>query len=129
MSLTDVLPVEPVIPTTGQSSARRHAVASVCSAAKRIRRREDPTAAGRTAREPLRPLRVDDHSPGACLERRRRVLATVGSLSAKAEEEVARLDVPRIDGRPLRPLGPSLGDDGSAGPGDEPIRGEVDHAA
>ena len=77
MSLVDVFPTEPVIPTTGQPSARRHAVARRCSAASgssaamqhaRWRR----TGRRRRARAPrARPTRRP-RAPAARSARRRR---------------------------------------------------------
>ena len=52
MSLTDVLPVEPVIPTTGQPSSRRQARARRCRAASGSARGEHPAGAPPRPRAP-----------------------------------------------------------------------------
>ena len=129
MSLTDVLPVEPVIPTTGQPSSRRQARASRCSASQRVGGGEDPAAAAARPRSVGGAIGVDDHPPGAGGERRRRELAAVGALAAEAEEEVARAAASResITARSGGPPAPS-GGDLAAGLGGDPLRRELDHA-
>ena len=91
MSLTDVLPVEPVIPTSGQPISRRQARARACRRAQRVVGGEDPARrrarrvelggarAGRR-RRPRRPARAPRRRSG-----RRRLV-----LPGKAEEEIAR---------------------------------------
>ena len=75
MSLTEVLPVEPVIPTTGRRAraARRGRAPAAPPAGRRrrrpSRRRRRPSLAPRRAR---RRAGADDDAPGAGLERRRR---------------------------------------------------------
>ena len=107
MSLTDVFPVEPVIPTSGQPSSRRQARASACNAASGSRTANtQPGAAGRRARRPAPGSTTTPHAPA--VERRGGVLATVRALAAQPEEEVARAGVARIDRRASgRPRSPS----------------------
>ena len=129
MSLTEVFPVEPVIPTSGQPSSRRQARASDCSAAQRIVGREHP------ARRRVGELRrrapgstTTPHAPGR--ERRRGVRAAVGALAAQAEEQVAGLDARASRSPPARagPSPPSR-DDLGPGLGGDPLGRELDHAA
>ena len=130
MSLTDVFPVEPVIPTVGQPSSRRQARASVCSAAQRVVDREDPRARLR-ALELGAVLAPDDDAPGAVRRaprRRRRRRPALAPGSPKKRSPGA--DLARVDDRPLGPRavlgrGRRLG---RADGGGDPLRGELDHA-
>jgi hypothetical protein len=83
MSLTEVLPVEPVIPTTGQPSSRRHSVATSCS--ERSGSGALTQGAGTLGRE--------DRTPGPRLERAAGELAAVGVLAPEPEEQIARIDL------------------------------------
>ena len=130
MSLTEVLPVEPVIPTTGQPSSRRQRAREPLQRRAAGRGRRTPSRA--RPRPPARAARsgVDDRAPGARGERRRGVLAAVGALAAEAEEQVARRR-PRASRSPPVAAPPACprADDLAAGLGGDPLRRELDHAA
>ena len=111
MSFVEVLPVEPVTPTTGTPSARRHSRATSCSArcgsaatiTTALAQAESPTAPSTAASAASRYARPDEHAPGALLERAGRELAAVRTRAPQAHEQVALPDGARVDQDPLRP--------------------------
>ena len=126
MSLTEVLPTEPVMPTTRHPSSRRQARANPWRAASgsSAARTQPPPSRAASAPTPARPPR-----PSPRLERRRRVFATLGALAAEAEEQVVGLDLARVGHRPRRAPVPAGADDlGPAGRRD-PIGRELDQAS
>ena len=98
MSLTEVLPTEPVTPRTRAPSARRQARASDCIAA-------SGSATAKTQAPPRPPRRARGRTttpPGPGRDRRRGELAAVAAGAAQAEEEVAGAAGRGIDRRPQR---------------------------
>ena len=94
MSLTEVLPVEPVIPTTRQPSSSRQARASDWSEARgsvapSTQPDERPPLPLPLHGELAAPLGRDQDPPGALAQRGGPELATVESLARQADEQVS----------------------------------------
>ena len=95
MSLTEVLPVEPVIPTTRQPSSSRQARASDCSEARgSVAPSTQPDEGRPRCHVPLHgelaaPLGRDQDPPGTLAQRGRPELAAVESLARQADEQVS----------------------------------------
>ena len=136
MSLTEVLPTEPVTPTTRAPSARRQAQRQRLQRRQRILNREYPGPLSveiAFCRPWLNKTRsrggADDDAPGAGLDRRRGELAAVDALAAQAEEEVALAGRAGVDRRPGRRARPALGDDLGAERRGDLLRVEVHRLA
>ena len=135
MSLTDVLPVDPVIPTNGQPIARRQERAIACRHASGSGGREDPgmagadAAAGPAGREVGGVRGVDDDAPGAGRDRVTGEAATVEMLAGETEEEIAAADLAGVDDRPLGEFLAAADYDLRTALGGEAIGRQVDHAA
>ena len=133
MSLTEVLPTDPVIPTTGQPSSRRQARARPWRPASGSSAASTQAAVARRSVGPgqrARPFRLHHHPPGARLDRRRRELASLGALAREGRRTgrraaPARESATARSGRPPPPATDHLG----AGRGRDPIGGELDQAS
>ena len=110
MSLTEVLPTEPVAPGARQTLQR----------GERVGDGEDPGAL-----ESSRALRAHDHAPGAGRDRCRRELAAIDPLAAQAEEEVALRCLAGIDDAAPRIARPAPRDDLRAHRRPDLLRGQV----
>ena len=130
MSLTEVLPVEPVIPTTRQPSSRRQPRASAAARASGSAA-ANTQPLGSSRRRARRARRRSTTTPQApARERRGGVLAAVGALAAEAEEEVARRRPRASRSRPARAARPRPRGTISAPPSAAIRSGrELDHAA
>ena len=113
MSLTEVLPTEPVTPTTRAPSVAPPGAGERLQRGERVVDGEDPGARAQVVlprwRTKSRPATVDDDAPGAGLDRRRGELAAVDALAAQAEEEVAGAGLAGVDRRPRRRSRPRPG--------------------
>ena len=128
MSLTEVFPVEPVMPTTFGSSSQRHSRASAWSAASGSEvENTHPKRPSRAAARACCGRQTTPHAPSA--ERAGRELAAVRVLAGKAEEEVARGNLARVDDRALGPALRAFGENLEAGRVGDPLGRKVDHAA
>ncbi len=130
MSLTDVLPVEPVIPTVGQPSSRRQARASACRAASGSATAKTRPP-GALAREPRRRARGRRSTPQApCVEGRRgEAAAVVRARPARPTNRSPSPSLARVDHGALGREPSSAPAAGSVAPtrrGD-PIGRELDH--
>ncbi len=127
MSLTEVLPVEPVIPTTGQPSSRRTARASRCSASSGSAAREDPAAG-------LGRGQARRRAPGRRRPPRRRPRAPPAACSPPSMRSPRRPKnrspaprLARVDHGALRRARSALGDDLAAGLGRRSAPPRADH--
>ena len=104
MSLVEVLPVEPVIPTTLRSPRSRAGPPMLAPAARApasgIVDGQHAHAAARHARDLQGVLVRDQHAPGARLDRLPGELAAVDVLARDADEQVARSHLARVDDSP-----------------------------
>ena len=130
MSLTEVLPVEPVIPTTGQPSSRRQARASAWSAASGSSARQHPAAAvaalararGATPARRPRPRRRPRAPPRRTRPRRR---ARRGRPKNRSPGPTSRESITARSGRPAAPVG---GRPRRRAGGRDPLGRELDQA-
>ena len=105
MSFTDVLPTDPVIPTTGQPSSRRQARARRLERGERIVGGQDPAADRRSAVPSEERARSGSTTtPQAPASSARAANSPPSARSPRsAEEEIPRAHLARVDDRPLGP--------------------------
>ena len=82
MSFADVLPTEPVIPTTRHPSSRRHARRQALERGQRVVGGQDPARAARAVpSEEASTGVIDDDPPSTGVQRLGGELAAVGALA------------------------------------------------